>query len=386
MVIGIPQPLCAPASAVSLYFHIPFCRRKCPYCHFYVLPNKEELKTQLVESLALEWKKQLPLLLDKEVVSIYFGGGTPTLLSPVALGQILTWIQNSLKLSANCEITLEANPEDGEILASFASLGINRFSLGAQALHSPTLLQLGRNHTHNQVKESLEIAHRSGVHNLSIDLMYDAPQQSLASFEATLKELKQLPLTHLSLYNLTIEPHTRFFKEREKLRPLLPTPEESLKLLQMAVHACQEIGLKRYEISAFAKTGYHSVHNVGYWTARPFLGFGPSAFSYWEGRRFQNVPNLQRYHALLLHGESPLHFSEQLSYPHNLLELLAIELRLMRGVSLTDFQKRHGALPPPIFDTFSTLCQTGWLIQESDQIRLSDEGVLFYDSLAAEII
>ncbi len=370
----------------SLYFHIPFCRRKCPYCHFYVLPDKEEFKKQLLDALALEWQRQLPLLAGKEIVSIYFGGGTPSLFGPAAIGTILNWIRASFKLTPECEITLEANPEDGEKLAAFAAVGINRLSLGVQSLHSPTLHLLGRNHAKGHAERALEAAYNAGILNLSIDLMYDTPEQSLSSFEESLNALKDLPITHLSLYNLTIEPHTLFFKKKEQLTPLLPSPEESLNLLQTAVQKLEEIGLKRYEISAFAKEGCASVHNVGYWTARPFLGFGPSAFSYWEGKRFRNIANLKRYAELLTEGKSPVDFEEALPHPQNILELLAVELRLMRGVSLTDFQARHTPLPAETFQRLSELKTKGWLHQEQDQIRLSDAGLLFYDSVASEII
>ena len=374
-----------PASG-SLYFHIPFCRRKCPYCHFYVLPDKEEFKKELLEALALEWEMQRAKLSGQEIVSIYFGGGTPSLFGPQAIDTILNWIRKEFSLARDCEITLEANPEDGASLAEFAAVGINRLSLGVQSLHASTLHTLGRHHSTNHVKQALWTAYNSGIQNLSIDLMYEVPDQNLDSWNDSLNQLKELPLSHLSLYNLTFEPHTLFFKKKTQLTKQLPTPEESLHMLQKAVHALEEIGLKRYEISAFAKKGYCSRHNVGYWTARPFLGFGPSAFSYWQGKRFRNVANLRRYAELLRQGSSPIDFEETLPYPENLAELLAVELRLLRGVSLSDFQKRHGALPPATFATLTELENKGWLLRTQDHIRLSEEGLLFYDSVATEII
>lgn len=371
---------------ISLYFHIPFCRRKCPYCHFYVLPDKEEYKVELLRSLELEWKWRLPQLVDCEITSIYFGGGTPSLFGPKAIGTVLNWIRSSVKLSPACEITIEANPEDGEKLAAFAEVGINRLSLGLQSLHSPTLLLLGRNHAKEDALSALSSAKRAGITNLSVDLMYDTPEQTVSSLEATLRELRDLPITHLSLYNLTIEPETIFFKKRAQLVPLLPSQDESLKLLQTAVAHLEEMGLKRYEISAFAREGQASVHNVGYWTARPFLGFGPSAFSYWEGKRFRNIAHLRKYSQFLQQGSSPVDFEEKLTYPDNLLELLAVELRLLRGVSLSEFQTRHAPLPPDALARLSELMAKGWLSQQGDRIHLTEEGILFYDSVASEIL
>lgn len=370
----------------SIYFHIPFCTRKCPYCHFYVLPDKQEFKQQLLDALALEWKREHPKLKDSEIVSIYFGGGTPSLFGPHAIGTILDWVQRDLTLSSKCEITLEANPEERESLLAFASTGINRMSLGVQSLDDATLRRLGRKHTRTEAISTIVSLHSAGIHNLSIDLMYEIPGQTPASFKSTLQSLKHLPFSHVSLYNLTFEPETVFFKRKHALTPLLPSPQESLEMLQTAVKGLEEIGLRRYEISAFAREGHASIHNTGYWTARPFLGFGPSAFSYWEGRRFRNIANLKTYEELLRAGSSPIDFQENLSHPQNILELLAVELRLLRGVKLDEFASRHGSLPAETLEQISTLEKRGWLIRERDRLRLTDEGLLFYDSVAAELI
>jgi oxygen-independent coproporphyrinogen-3 oxidase len=370
---------------ISLYFHIPFCKKKCPYCHFFVLPDKEELKKQLLEALHLEWNKQLPLLEGKEIASIYFGGGTPSLFGPKAIEMILSWTR-LLKLAPACEITLEANPEEGEELLPYASVGINRMSLGVQSLDSATLLQLGRAHTQEKALSTIVSLHDAGIKNLSIDLMFDVPTQTVASFDRTLKLVQTLPITHLSLYNLTFEPHTVFFKREKELTPLLPSPEESLELLQLAVIRLEEMELHRYEISAFAKQGYQAVHNVGYWTARPFLGFGPSAFSYWEKKRFRNIAHLGKYEEALASGKSPVDFEEQLAYPDNLHELLAVELRLLRGVCVDQFQKKHGKLPATTHEILDQLIQKGWLTQDNSRLHLSERGLLFYDSVASELI
>lgn len=166
----------------------------------------------------------------------------------------------------------------------------------------------------------------------------------------------------------------------------MPSSEESLHMLEMAEEYLTKIGLKRYEISAFAKTGYTSKHNIGYWTARPFFGLGPSAFSYFEGKRFRNIAHLKRYADLLESKQSPIDFEEKLEYPCNLQELLAIELRLFRGVNLQTFQKRHGNLPKNTQDTLEKLCEEGFLHQRKNRILLSPKGRLFYDSVATEII
>ncbi len=358
---------------VSLYFHIPFCSKKCPYCHFYVLPDKADLHQLLLEALYLQWKKWEPEIQGKKIVSIYFGGGTPSLLGPKAIEKILSWVP----YSSPCEITLEANPEKS-FLPEFVSVGVNRVSLGVQSLDNPTLTMLGRTHT---AERAIETIANAGIENISIDLMYEIPGQTLESWKKTLARLKDLPITHLSLYNLTFEPQTLFFKKQKELTPLLPSSELSLEMLQLAVSHLESIGLKRYEISAFAKEGFHSCHNTGYWTGRPFLGLGPSAFSYWNGKRFRNVANLQKYAAALKRGASPIDFEEQLPYPQNIQELLAIRLRLLEGVDLKDYP-----VPPVSLQNLQGLQDRGWLQIRGSRAKLTPEGLLFYDSVAEAIV
>jgi oxygen-independent coproporphyrinogen-3 oxidase len=366
----------------SLYFHIPFCTKKCPYCHFYVIPNKPDLRQTYLGALEREWNLRLPLLEGKKIVSVYFGGGTPTLLPKEDLRTILSWLK-PLHLSPDCEITIEGNPEELNLplLEALRALGINRLSLGVQSLDDSSLEVLGRTHSAKRAKEAILDAHLAGFENISIDLMYDLPWQTETTWQKTLEATRNLPISHLSLYNLTIEPHTAFFKKKELLQKVIPKDEESLRLLQMAIQDIEKAGLKRYEISAFAKEGCQSRHNTGYWIGRPFLGFGPSAFSYWEGKRFRNIAHLQRYSQMLLEGQIPVDFEEELSYPDNVHELLAIGLRLFEGVN-----KNRWKLPKETLDLLNRLEQEGFLEQQDDTIRLTARGTLFYDTVAEELI
>lgn len=345
-----------------------------------MLPDEERFKIQLLAALDLEWKKQSPLLANKEIVSLYFGGGTPFLFGPAAIQKIIDWVSPP----TGCEITLEANPENVtlELMQAYKEAGINRVSIGVQSLDDSSLNTLSRTHNAETAIRAIELTHQAGIENISIDLMYDLPSQTLESWERTLSRLERLPIAHLSLYNLTFEPHTVFFKHRKKLLPQVPTAETSLQMLKTAVDRLEALGLKRYEISAFAKPGFASRHNSGYWTARPFLGFGPSAFSYWEGQRFQNVANLSSYAKALAENRSPVDFSETLAYPDNLHELLAVRLRLLEGVDLAHFPN----LPPATHAILRTLEAQGWLELTPTHAKLSQEGLLFYDSVATAII
>ncbi len=374
---------------ISLYFHIPFCSKKCPYCHFFVLPNVEKLKISFVEALLKEWELRLPQIQGKRVVSIYFGGGTPTKLLPVQYHAIIEKIyQSEIEISSDCEVTLEANPEDitMPLIQQFRALGINRISMGVQSLNDPDLILLGRTHNAHRAVQAVETVYEGGISNISLDLMFELPRQTLEGWEKTLKALSCLPLTHLSLYNLTFEPHTVFFKQQQQLLPEIAPDEVRLQMLQIAVQSLESIGLKRYEISAFAKSGLHSRHNTGYWTGRPFLGFGPSAFSYWEAARFSNVANLKKYVNALKSDCFPVDFSERLEHPRYLQELLAIQLRLVAGIDLTQFATRHGPLPKMIETSLQKLVEKGWIENIADTVRLTASGQLFYDSVATELV
>lgn len=363
----------------SLYFHIPFCSKKCPYCHFYVLPNRLFDRAVLQKALALEWERQLPLLQGTEIASIYFGGGTPSLFGAEALGEVLSRCR-ALSWAPDCEITVEANPEEGsfELFSKLREVGIDRLSLGVQSLDDRSLVVLERQHSAKKAKQAIAAAQKAGFSNISIDLMYDLPDQTESSWRYTLEQLPDLAIQHLSLYNLTIEPHTAF--ERRKNRLVFPTAEESLHLLEIALHALDKMGLQRYEISAFAKPGKESRHNLGYWTFRPFLGFGPSAFSYWEGERFQNVAHLGRYAKALQEGESIVDFRERLKFPANVKEELAIKLRLKKGVELPE------NLPQETLAALERLQSQGLVERENTVFRLTERGMLFYDTVATEII
>lgn len=364
---------------LSLYFHIPLCARKCPYCHFYTVPNQKPFREALLEGLFLEWERIASYVRKKRVVSVYFGGGTPWLLGSEAIGSLLERISPV----EWCEITLEANPEEVTLqeAGAFAQVGVNRLSLGVQALDDRLLERLGRRHTARRAIEALVAAYEGGIENLSIDLMYDIPTQTLKSLEESLMRLQELPLSHLSLYNLTFEPHTAFFKQKHTLQPLVPPGEESTLMLLKGIECFDQLGLERYEISAFAKQGRESRHNLGYWTARPFLGLGPSAFSYLNGKRFQNAPHLNHWLKKLRLGDSGRDFEERLSPPHDTQELLAIGLRVLSGVDLTLF-----SLTEDVKGTLSSLEEEGYLTLLGNRARLTDKGLLFYDTVAAEIV
>jgi len=368
---------------ISLYFHVPFCLKKCPYCHFCSFTPKDYHVQSFMEALFLELKQKEKLLKNRSVVSIYFGGGTPTFLSENNLKLILNWISSSLDISSSCEITIETNPGiSKEKILHLKEIGFNRVSVGVESFNDKELKILGRTHTKKDIFTTLDHLHKH-FDNISIDLLYDIPHQTKASFAKTLQEVQSFFINHISLYNLTFEPKTPYFRDKEKLLLFVPNNTLSLEMLNLAILKLKEMGFKRYEISAFAKEGKISHHNTGYWIGREFLGFGPSAFSYLNQTRFQNSANFQNYIQSLNNGKSPICFEEKLDYPDNIHELLAINLRMLKGI---DIKQKKWNLPKNTLQILSQLEKENFLTTKNGHIQLTKKGLLFYDEVAEIII
>ncbi len=340
-------------------------------------PYQKEGVKSLLESLALEWEQKKAVF--NEIVSIYIGGGTPSLLSSSELKELLSFLPKCAG-----EITLEVNPNDVtlEKMLSFKESGVNRVSIGVQSFDDETLKTIGRTHNAQKAIDAIHTTYQAGITNISIDLMYDLPKQTLESWQKSIDIAVTLPITHLSLYNLTFEEGSSYFKHKKTLLPLIPEEPDSLSMLQRAVETFTSHGFTRYEISAFCREGKVSQHNLGYWIGRPFLGLGPSAFSYIEGRRFQNIPHFKKWHSSVISGEDPVSFTETLPHPQNLLELLAVRLRLSEGADLDDFPP----LPSETMVALEELVDKNLLIQKDSSLRLSPQGTLFYDTVASAII
>ncbi|NGX44534.1 MAG: Oxygen-independent coproporphyrinogen-III oxidase-like protein [Candidatus Anoxychlamydiales bacterium] len=366
---------------LSLYFHVPFCSSICPYCNFYKIFYKFEMEKSYVKAIEKHIDRVKSILEKSNIVSIYFGGGTPSLLEANVFEKILTLINPP----SDIEITIEINPEDYSIdkIKAYKKLGINRVSLGVQSFDDKLLKILKRRHSSKKAKDAILDIYRCGIKNISIDLMYDILHQDLESFKKTIDEIENLKITHISLYNLTFEKETFFYKNRATLEKYLPNEKESLKLLNEAVIEFEKLGFNRYEISAFAKKGFESFHNVGYWKARSFLGFGPSAFSYFENQRFRNIKNFQKYVDAFELKKPHIDFEEFLKYPDNINELIAINLRLVEGIDIAEFEKNIGKIPKKTIELLKT---SEFISFHKNRIKLNKKGLLFYDTLASDII
>ncbi|CRX39235.1 radical SAM family heme chaperone HemW [Estrella lausannensis] len=384
MVIPLPQP-----EEISLYFHVPFCKKKCGYCHFFVVKDDKELHESLVQGFIQEIKRAAPILKKRKLVSIYFGGGTPSLLSAMHIETVLNEVTRAIAFSpSDTEITMEFNPEScsKETFHHFKSAGINRASIGIQSFDDALLLSLTREHSAQKGRDAVLASAEAGIDNITIDLMYEIPGQTKKSWDNTLQTATDLPITHLSLYNLTFEEGTSFYRKKSALSLLLPSDEEAKDMLLHAVDHFERENLHRYEISAFAKTGFYSRHNTGYWLGREFFGFGPSAFSYLGGKRLRNTENLKTYLKLCKEGDSPIDFEEELEREGKLRELFTISLRLSQGVAIKEFEERFMPLSQKLMEEVANLEKKEFLRTDGARISLTEKGRLFFNDVASELI
>ncbi|PCI75597.1 coproporphyrinogen III oxidase [Candidatus Aerophobetes bacterium] len=372
----------------SIYVHLPFCRQKCPYCSFYVIPYKKSVANVYIETLKKEWDFYKKEFASRSLISLYFGGGTPSL-HPEGVIELIALFKETFSMETT-EISVEVNPEDGtlDLFKALKKAGVNRLSLGAQTLSNPLLKQIGRTHTTGSTLLSIENAKACGFSNISIDLMTELPTQTLNDIENTLNQIQNLDITHVSLYNLQIEKGTVFYKQKEQLVKKIASDEIAAQMLKTCIRELESMGFERYEISAFCKKGKASIHNLGYWTGREFLGLGASSFSYIKQERFQNFAHINRYTKLINESKKPIDFKEKLSPSASLLELFTLHLRLTQGFSLASFEHRHGKLSTITMKEIVKLCDENFIkkSQNGDLLSLSSKGALFFDEVAPRLI
>jgi oxygen-independent coproporphyrinogen-3 oxidase len=362
---------------LSLYVHVPFCRRRCAYCSFISYAGREADIPVYARALAQELR--LRPVEDAKIKTIYFGGGTPSLLPVDALSQIFKTIKELNKIADKAEITLEANPGtvSREYLKAIRSLGVNRLSLGVQSLEEAELGLLGRIHTSTQARESIRQAKEAGFTNLSLDFIYGIPGQSLENWHNVLTEVVTLGAQHLSLYGLTIEEGTPMH-DRCKLGEMsTPDPDASASEYEMAEEMLEAAGYKQYEISNWAKPGFESRHNLAYWRRTPYLGLGVAAHSFLDTKRVANTSKLDEYLSCLSEGRLPPQTTEFIDKAEALSETIILGLRLNEGISAHDIEAHFGIDLHSRFAAEIAECSSLELLEEQDgRLRLTPRGRL----------
>ncbi len=363
---------------IGLYIHIPFCRQKCLYCDFPSFAGKEGMMQAYVDALTAEIKSRGKGYSKKKVISVFFGGGTPTALPIPMLKQLMQAVYESWDIAEDAEITTEANPGtlDREMANALKKMGFNRLSMGVQAWQNRLLQDLGRIHTIEGFLENYHAVREAGFANVNVDLMFALPKQTMTDWQETVKNIIALQPEHISAYSLMIEEGTPFFDRYEK--GLLEPASEKLdrEMYHWAVDYLAEMGYEQYEISNFAKKGRQSRHNRIYWQAEEYLGMGLGSHSYMEGTRFHNTYDLQAY--IKAKGDASLLKEEVeiITETDALAEFMFLGLRLTEGVSFDRFRARFGRELYEIYGTqVRELVEAGLLVEDAKGIRLTRRGI-----------
>ena len=374
-------------SPLGLYLHIPFCRQRCNFCAFYLEIYRENRAENFIQSLMheIELSAHQHIAPGRPIQSVYFGGGTPTVLAATQLTAILREVRTHLALAADCEITVEAHPStiSEQYLAPLLHAGVTRMSFGAESMEEGDLTRLGRPGTVDETVNAVSRTRAAGFTNINLDLMYGLPGQSLEGWQRTLVHCLALEPTHLSCYALTIEEGTKL--ESEIRRRLSPAPDEGLQIEmdEAAQVILSDAGYERYEVSNYAKPGYACRHNLLYWTNGEYLGLGPSAQSYLDGVRFGNIADLATYDTMLSANRLPIEDRTKLSEEEQLRDSVIFGLRLIRGIPAHQLHQ-HAANYGHTAVTTQLLAQQ--LIEEhGGRSRLSARGRLLADTIAEQL-
>ena len=327
---------------LGLYIHIPFCIRKCDYCDFYSLCHSYELEEEYIDALCTHIKSEAYLYKECAFDTAFIGGGTPSVLSPKSFDKLSQCIKDSLNLTKDIEFTIEANPGtlNKEKLNCYKNNGVNRLSMGLQSTNNKELSTLGRIHTVSEFEESYYLARECGFDNISIDIMYGLPNQSLSDFKKTLDHVCDFNPEHISAYCLKIEENTPFFKKQATL--LLPSDEEEYEMYMALCTTLEKRGWSQYEISNFAKEGRRSRHNLKYWLSQEYVGFGPSSHSFFNGVRYFYPRDIQGYINSIKNESLTkiLEENEDNAHINKMDEYVLLKLRLSDGISIIEFKER----------------------------------------------
>ena len=381
---------------LGIYLHIPFCVRKCNYCDFLSAPAQEETGRRYVQCLTEEIR-QFEAAKEYEVKSVFFGGGTPSILEGKWIAALMEELEKIFSFSEIPEITIECNPGTltAEKLDHYRKSGINRLSLGLQSADENELKLLGRIHTWEDFYKNYQQARESGFENISVDLMSALPGQTVSSWKRTLEKVLALKPEHISAYSLIIEEGTPFYdwygaedeKRRRGLadngRTVLPSEEEEREMYYDTKRFLTEAGYHRYEISNYAREGYESIHNSGYWLRREYVGFGLGASSQVKNLRCKNTERLEDY----LKSDFFKKEVQILTRQEEIEETMYLGLRMMQGVNLQGFQKTFGVRVETLYkETLEKLERQGLLRIKDGCLRLTDSGIDVSNAVMAEFL
>lgn len=368
--------------SVGIYIHIPFCKQKCKYCDFTSFSCMEDKYDEYFKYLQQEISEKSEELSNEEIEidTIYIGGGTPSIVPAEYIEGIIKLLSVKFKVSKNAEITIEANPGtvDKEKLEKYINVGINRISIGLQSTNDNLLKMLGRIHTYNEFEKVFDEARMVGFKNINVDLMIGLPNQTIDDVQESLKKIIKKSPEHISVYSLIVEEDTKMFDLIESGKLELPSEELEREMYWKVKNVLQENGYTHYEISNFAKQGYESKHNSNCWKQHSYLGFGVAAHSYYDGMRYSNITDINRYIENYKNGESIYNvvFHEKQSKEQMMKEYMLLGLRKIDGVKISEFKEKFVDNPLYIFrEQLNKLVEQDLIEVSENNIYLTDRGL-----------
>lgn len=362
---------------IALYIHIPFCKRKCKYCSFVSFDDRVKDIPAYIDALKTELRLRS---VDNTIETVYFGGGTPSLLSAEQLSGILNTVNKYFRIVYDAEISIEANPGtvDLQYLSDIKQAGINRLSLGIQSFNDDELMMLGRVHSSKEAKDAVSDAVKAGFDNVNIDLIYGLPGQTVDDWNVSLHEALELHPEHLSLYALTLESQEPLFKEIEAGKLPEISTDIAASQYELAEELLEKKGYRHYEISNWARSGRECRHNLVYWQGGSYIGAGVAAHSYIEKRRTANTGDLDKYISALSQNTLPSQEIDEIINPDlEIAESIILGMRLFDGIKLNDFQKRFGInIMKQYGRQIEELLNFGLIEKKRNSIRLTPQGRL----------
>ncbi len=386
-----------PSKELELYLHIPFCVRKCDYCDFLSMPANEELRRHYVDCLMEEIKQKAALCREYQVTSVFFGGGTPSILPGVQIWELMEVLRSCFQICEDAEVTVECNPGTltRQKLIYYKMAGVNRLSIGLQSANNQELQRLGRIHTYEEFLDSFGQARAMGFKNINVDLMSALPGQKQEDWINTLNKVLAVRPEHISAYSLMVEEGTPFYerygedeRRREQGEPPLYLPSEEMEreMYLSTQELLRNKGYVRYEISNYAFPGRECRHNIGYWKLTPYLGLGLGSSSFLEEVRFSNTKDLNTY----LSGEN---FSQEdcayvfLDKRQRMEEFMFLGLRMMEGISRSVFQQMFGIKLEAVYgNVLEQLQQQGLLKQQEGRVALTEAGISVSNYVLSEFL
>ncbi len=372
---------------LGIYVHIPFCKSKCQYCDFYSLATKDDRLTEgYLDAVCAHIRETGPLAPGYIVDSIYFGGGTPSFLGADALATVLSAIRRNFDVAADAEITFEANPDSvtPRLLRRLHSEGFNRVSLGIQCDNDDILDKIGRPHNYAQAVEAVEKIRKAGFRNLSVDLMFGLPDQTLHAWEDTLRNVLELEPEHISCYGLTLEENTPMYRYREMMN--LPDDDMQADMYLKAVELLRSKGYRQYEISNFSRRNHECRHNLKYWLGGEYIAFGPNGASDFAGKRFTAVRDLRGYiEGVLSRGQIMDEISE-IPPRERAGDYLMLRLRTIRGIGQEEYERQYLLPFAPLEAHLEEYAKHGYCGKlENGHWRLTPEGFLISNTIIREL-